>query len=271
MASIFCGGRAPRIGDGCGFAVRGDAGSEGAGCGQGARHQFRPLWCSLPLFHGIDKGYFKEAGLEIEIVKVATGAASVSAVASAQADIGWAAATVPIFARSNGVPVKMFMTADQEGPPDHYGTFITASGQVRHHHVRRPQGQDRDDQCLRHRRRARDPRPPAACRRDLGRRQEGGRSLPADAGGARARQRRRRGDHLSDAGRDHGQQGDRRQGAGPRQSEPQRHPGRSPRAATSPPTTWLAKNEKAGARLRPRLSSARRRRSRPIPSCVSIW
>ena len=80
-----------------------------------------------PLFHGMDKGYFTQAGIEIEIVKVATGAASVSAVASAQADIGWAAATVPMFARSNGVPVKIFMTADQEGPPDHYGTHITAS------------------------------------------------------------------------------------------------------------------------------------------------
>ncbi len=82
----------------------------------------------LPLFYGIDKGYFKEAGIEIEIVKVATGAASVSAVAASQADIGWAAATVPMFARSNGVPVKIFMTADQEGPPDHYGSFIDASG-----------------------------------------------------------------------------------------------------------------------------------------------
>ena len=47
----------------------------------------------IPLFHGMDEGYFKAAGLEVEIVKVATGAASVSAVASAQADVGWAAAT----------------------------------------------------------------------------------------------------------------------------------------------------------------------------------
>ena len=81
----------------------------------------------LALFHGMDKGYFTEAGLEIEIVKVATGAASVSAVASAQADVGMAAVTVPMFARSNGVPVKIFMTVDQEGPPDHYGTHLTAS------------------------------------------------------------------------------------------------------------------------------------------------
>jgi ABC-type nitrate/sulfonate/bicarbonate transport system substrate-binding protein len=81
----------------------------------------------LGLYHGIDKGYFKEAGLDLQIVRVATGAASVSAVASSQADIGWAATTVPIFARSNGVNVKAFMTADQEGPPDHYGVFIDAS------------------------------------------------------------------------------------------------------------------------------------------------
>jgi ABC-type nitrate/sulfonate/bicarbonate transport system substrate-binding protein len=81
----------------------------------------------LGLYHGIDKGYFKDAGLDLELVRVATGAAAVSAVASGQADIGWAATTVPIFARSNGVKVKAFMTADQEGPPDHYGTFIDAS------------------------------------------------------------------------------------------------------------------------------------------------
>lgn len=80
-----------------------------------------------PLFYGMEKGYFKDAGIEIEIVKVATGAASVSAVASNQADIGWAAGTVPMFARAQGVPVKIFMTADQEGPPDHYGTHIDAS------------------------------------------------------------------------------------------------------------------------------------------------
>jgi NitT/TauT family transport system substrate-binding protein len=81
----------------------------------------------LALFHGMDKGYFKEAGVEIEIVKVAHGAASVSAVASAQADVGMAAVTVPMFARSNGVPVKIFMTVDQEGPPNHYGTYLTAT------------------------------------------------------------------------------------------------------------------------------------------------
>lgn len=81
----------------------------------------------LGLYRGIDQGYFREAGLDVELVRVATGAAAVSAVASNQADVGWAATTVPIFARSNGVKVKAFMTADQEGPPDHYGTFIDAS------------------------------------------------------------------------------------------------------------------------------------------------
>jgi NitT/TauT family transport system substrate-binding protein len=66
----------------------------------------------VPLFYGLEKGYFKEAGLDIEFVKIASGAASVSAVASAQADIGLAAVTVPMFARSNGVPVKIFMAVD---------------------------------------------------------------------------------------------------------------------------------------------------------------
>jgi ABC-type nitrate/sulfonate/bicarbonate transport system substrate-binding protein len=83
---------------------------------------------ALALYHGIDKGYFKEAGLDVQQIKVASGAASVQAVAAGQAEIGWAASAVPMFARSNGVKVKMFMTVDQEGPPDHYGTFFAASG-----------------------------------------------------------------------------------------------------------------------------------------------
>jgi len=82
---------------------------------------------ALGFYFALEKGYFKEAGLDVEVIRVATGAASVSAVASNQADIGWAATTVPIFARSNGVAVKAFMTADQEGPPDHYGVFFDAS------------------------------------------------------------------------------------------------------------------------------------------------
>ena len=82
---------------------------------------------NVALFHGLDKGYFKEAGLDIEIVNVASGSASVTAVVSGQVDIGWSAVTIPIFARSNGIAVKVFMTSSQEGPPNNYGTFIDAS------------------------------------------------------------------------------------------------------------------------------------------------
>lgn len=82
---------------------------------------------NIALFHGIEKGYFKEAGLDLEIVNVQTGSASVSAVVSNQVDIGWSAVTIPIFARSNGIAVKVFMTSSQEGPPNNYGTFLDAS------------------------------------------------------------------------------------------------------------------------------------------------
>jgi ABC-type nitrate/sulfonate/bicarbonate transport system substrate-binding protein len=82
----------------------------------------------IPLFYGIEKGYFKDAGIDVQIVMVATGAASVAAVASGQADIGWSATSVPMFARSNGVKVKIFLTANQEGPPDHFGTHLDVSG-----------------------------------------------------------------------------------------------------------------------------------------------
>ena len=198
----------------------------------------------LPLFHGMDKGYFKEAGLEIEIVKVATGAASVSAVASAQADIGLAAVTVPMFARSNGVPVKIFMTVDQEGPPDHYGTHITASARSGIKTFADMKGKTVMINAF-------GTAGELAIRERL---QQAGVSwddvkkvvvpfpqMPAAAG---ARQRRRGGDDLPDAGGDHGQQGDRGQVLGR---------GTLSASADQPVTgacyfatdDWLAKNEKA--------------------------
>ncbi len=126
MASIFCGGRGRALAMVAALLCAATLAAKAQAADKVRVTNFASVG-TLPLFHGMDKGYFAEAGLEIEIVKVATGAASVSAVASAQADLGWAAATVPMFARSNGVPVKIFMSSEQEGPPDHYGTYITAS------------------------------------------------------------------------------------------------------------------------------------------------
>lgn len=81
----------------------------------------------LPALYAQDKGYFSEAGLDVEFVAVQTGPAVVSAVASGEADIGYAAPVPPINGRLNGVPVKMFPQLSQELAPDKTYTWLVAS------------------------------------------------------------------------------------------------------------------------------------------------
>jgi hypothetical protein len=126
---------------------------------------------------------------------------------------------MPMFARSNGVPVKIFMTADQEGPPDHYGTHhrLGESGiDVRGH-----QGQDRYDQRLRHRGRlAIRELQLAGVGWDDVKRWFPSRGCPrVGLGNADVRH------DLPDAGSDHGQQGHRAARCWARQPQRQRHAG----------------------------------------------
>jgi NitT/TauT family transport system substrate-binding protein len=81
----------------------------------------------LPMMHAQDKGYFKDAGIDLEATAVQGGPAAVAALASGEADIGYAAFVPPINARIGGVPVKLFATLGHEMAPDNLATFITAS------------------------------------------------------------------------------------------------------------------------------------------------
>lgn len=81
----------------------------------------------LPALYAQDKGYFTEAGLAPEFIAVQGGPAVVSAVASGEADIGYAAPVPPINGRLNGVPVKMFLQLAQEVAPDKTYTWLVAS------------------------------------------------------------------------------------------------------------------------------------------------
>ena len=81
----------------------------------------------LPALYANDKGYFKDAGLEPEFVAVQGGPAVVAALASGEADIGYAAFVPPINARLNGVPLKLFLVLSHEAEPDHKFIFLTAS------------------------------------------------------------------------------------------------------------------------------------------------
>lgn len=81
----------------------------------------------LPALYAQDKGYFAEAGLEPEFIAVQGGPAVVAAIASGEADIGYAAPVPPINGRLNGVPVKMFLQLAQEVAPDKTYTWLVAS------------------------------------------------------------------------------------------------------------------------------------------------
>ena len=84
----------------------------------------------LPMYHALDKGYFKENGLDVDILSYQTGPAVVSAVVSGGADIAWSASIPPIQARANGVPVQLFLTAAQERVPDHATLWLVGTGKA---------------------------------------------------------------------------------------------------------------------------------------------
>lgn len=81
----------------------------------------------LPALYAQDKGYFAEAGLSADLIAVQGGPAAVAAVASGEADVGYAAPVPPINGRLNGVPVKMFLQLGQEVAPDKTYIWILAS------------------------------------------------------------------------------------------------------------------------------------------------
>jgi ABC-type nitrate/sulfonate/bicarbonate transport system substrate-binding protein len=79
------------------------------------------------MLYAQEKGYFKDAGIDLEATAVQGGPAAVAALASGEADVGYAAFVPPINARIGGVPLKLFLTLAHEQAPDHLATFITAS------------------------------------------------------------------------------------------------------------------------------------------------
>lgn len=81
----------------------------------------------LPALYAQDKGYFKDAGIDAEFIAVQGGPAVVAAVASGDADIGYASPVPPINGHLNGVPIKMFLQLGQEVDPDKKFVFLVAS------------------------------------------------------------------------------------------------------------------------------------------------
>lgn len=81
----------------------------------------------LPMMYAQEKGYFKDAGIDLEATAVQGGPAVVAALASGEADIGYSAFIPPINGHIAGVPIKLFLTLAHEAQPDHLYTFIVSS------------------------------------------------------------------------------------------------------------------------------------------------
>jgi len=75
---------------------------------------FLRTYSMLPLYHAVDKGYFKARGLDVELVTLNNGPAVASAVQSGSLDIGYAALVPIIMARSRGQDFQFFAAAGSE-------------------------------------------------------------------------------------------------------------------------------------------------------------
>lgn len=81
----------------------------------------------LPIIAAQKSGAYEKAGIDLELTEVQGGPAVVAAIASGEADIGYAAPVPPINARLNGVNVKMIMALAHEVEPDKQSIWLLAS------------------------------------------------------------------------------------------------------------------------------------------------
>lgn len=81
----------------------------------------------LPFFYAAKKGYFKDVGLDIEMIAVPGGPAVGAAIASGSADFGFAALSPVLIAREQGQPFKFFMSLEYEQTPGRLWGTIMAS------------------------------------------------------------------------------------------------------------------------------------------------
>ena len=81
----------------------------------------------MPFFYGQEKGYFKDAGVDLEMIAVPGGPAVGAAIASGSADIGYSALTPMMIAREQGKPFKFFMSMEYEQAPDRLWGYMIAT------------------------------------------------------------------------------------------------------------------------------------------------
>jgi NitT/TauT family transport system substrate-binding protein len=105
---------------GCGGPVASDSGSSGALTD--VTVGTLPIVTNTVLALGVDKGFFKEEGLNVKLASAQGGAALVPAVVSGQYDFAFSNNVSLLTARARGLPIKIVAAASSAGtnpaPPD---------------------------------------------------------------------------------------------------------------------------------------------------------
>lgn len=82
----------------------------------------------VPFAYGLEKGYFKDEGIDLQMINVQGGPAAGAAIASGSADIGYSAPPPIVNARIAGQPFRFFMGLEYEKFPDRLWGNMLASG-----------------------------------------------------------------------------------------------------------------------------------------------
>jgi NitT/TauT family transport system substrate-binding protein len=81
----------------------------------------------VPFFYAKDRGYFKQQGIDVEMIPVQGGPAVASAIAGGSADIGYAAVAPIAMAAAQGQHYRFFIALEQERQPSRIWGHIIAS------------------------------------------------------------------------------------------------------------------------------------------------
>lgn len=86
-----------------------------------------PAAGNLPVYVANAKGYFKDEGLDFEMLLINSGPGAASAVVSKSADVGWGGILPTVAARAQGIPFKFIIGGYTEQKPTYADTVMLAS------------------------------------------------------------------------------------------------------------------------------------------------
>jgi NitT/TauT family transport system substrate-binding protein len=116
-------------------ACGGEEGNASASTGDGGTTKLTlgipPVGDSLPVYQAIEKGYFEEEGLEIELVPAANGATTINALVSQSTDLALVSYPSLISAYGSGLPVTVAATAISGTDDYKAGLYVLADSDIK--------------------------------------------------------------------------------------------------------------------------------------------